>query len=118
MPGPKRVDGVREQTGNVVLDRAQQTALDVARQAQRCPFLVGKAKRVRFAANTQRIVSHRLGVPAACVIIRHNSEGVAFPALREGAQTGLDGDNQLALLTNLACVLDLWFYPRLQLEVE
>lgn len=119
---PRRVDGAREHTGDPAFDRLQQTTTRLARALRDCPFLVGKVRRVRFVADEPRAVNHKLGVPAEFIVISGNHLGTGDDGVITKASTisqeGLDPKNQLSMYATVDGVFDIWFYPRLFLEVE
>jgi hypothetical protein len=118
--GPRRVDGIREQTGDPQNDRSQRTALDLARQMQRCPFLLGTAKRVRLVVGTPRTIAHKLGTPAGLIVLHYDSNGpvVNIRPTIAASQVLLDQDYQMSVIADATCTAYLWFYPLPVLELE
>jgi hypothetical protein len=106
----------RQHTGSRVGDEMQRLPQEIQQQLQRCPFLIGRAISVKLAAATAFTVNHGIGRPAACLILRQNYDGTGNTAkLTESStatQASLDLNNQLSIVADVACWLDLWFYPR------
>lgn len=120
---PRRgIDGVREPTGSAAGDRAQTLAHELARAARLLPFFHGKAKRVRLLSLTPKTVNHRLGRPAGWFIIHPNHDGGGATSevseMSSAFQSALDENNQISLIATENCTVTIWFYPRLNLEVE
>lgn len=119
MAGPKIPVRTRNLTGDPVQDRIDAARDELADMLRRCPFLFGKLVSVKLETTTTKVVNHRLGVPAAFIVIRYDYFGAAtYPALVEATVAGIDLNNQLAILANTACKLDLWFYPRSSLPID
>jgi hypothetical protein len=117
--GPRRVPAVRERGVSTQLDRMQRTGVEIAEALHHCPFLVGKAKRVRFEGGVARTVNHRLGARASFIVIRHNFNGdPAGTPLAELEDDALDPLHQMKVISVDDCLVDLWFYPRLNLEID
>lgn len=115
MSGPKFPPVRREHTGDPQADRMQSARDDLAKILQRCPFLFGRAIRVQLMAFTNKVVKHKLGVPAACIVIRRST---SVAALYEVPTDPHDDDNQLVLGADVDSTWDLWFYPRINLIVD
>jgi hypothetical protein len=109
MAGPKRTADRREHTGDAQADRMQSVPNELVAMLRRCPFVVGRLVTVRFTAFTTKVVFHRLGVPAACIVVRR-SEGSG--TIYEVPATTHDPKNSLPLQCDTTSTWDLWFYPR------
>jgi hypothetical protein len=95
--------------------QAQRQAQMVSRQVNACPFVTGVMRSVTFVAATAKVVNHGLGSPAAFFVARHNYDSAsAYPRIVESApaiQAGIDTKNQMFIVADAACTVDLWFYP-------
>lgn len=121
MSGPKIPARVRNLTGDPVQDRIDASRDELADLLRRCPFFFGRIVSVNFTAATPKLVTHRLGTPAACFVVRQDYGGAAaYPALIEAPLTTALGDesHQLGLLCEATCTLDLWFYPRASRPID
>lgn len=120
MSGPKYPPEVfREQTGSVQMDRIQGQRDDLSRYLNLLPFLRGRAVAVELAAATNKVVTHRLGTPAAFFVIR--SYGQSATSLNEATSTfqaNLDQTTQIGLYAAAAFTGVLWFYPRPNLTID
>lgn len=114
MKGPRPFNQRTEPQAGRQLNDADRARAELARLLNRIPFLAGgRPISVRFVAATAKTVKHGLGTPATFIVIRPNYDGTANnPAFREGDQTGLDANTQLAIVASTNCDVDLWFYPR------
>lgn len=112
----------RVQTGDRQDESIQRPSRDVVGALNAFPFVKGRLFSVTFAASTAKTISHGLGVPAACMIVRQNYDGTGnVPRLGESStatQAKLDLNNQLSLVCDLACMLDLWFYPAASVFID
>lgn len=119
---PKKVAFRREHTGDAHIDRAQRLAQATATAheqtktvLQACPFLIGKLVSVNFTiAGGTQIITHNLGVAAACIVVRQNYLVAALGGsiTEDAGATGYDTANQQAMAATAICTVDLWFYPR------
>lgn len=117
MPSPRVFQERREATDDRATARREQTTIDLAANLNTIPFLRGKIVACKFtAAGTYYTFRHGLGVPAACFVIRQNYDaagGAAGPTFAENpSQAGLDTKNEISLVANNICTVDMWFYPR------
>lgn len=110
----------REHTGDPQLDRMQGQRNELAQLLRLCPFVQGRLVSVSFSGGVYQTVTHKLGVPAACFVIRQNYDAAAlgYELSENPSQTGLDQNNQLSLGTSAAVKLDLWFYPRASKQID
>lgn len=111
-----RVPMRREHTGDAAADRMQRVAQQVAEQVGACPFISGRLKSLTFTAATALTVNHGLGTPAGWIVVRGNYDGTGNVArLAESGtsyQAALDQRNQISLVSDANCTVDIWFYPR------
>ncbi len=115
MVAPKTLGKERTFTGDIGTDSIDQSRADLADVLRLCPFIRGRLVSVRFAAGVRKVVRHGLGVSAACIVVRPNYDGSGLPSrISEDADatTGVDTRQQIALLSDETCAVDLWFYPR------
>lgn len=115
MRGPKRVPERREHTGAASADRMQAVPSEIVSLLKRCPFIVGRLVTVTFAAFTTKLVYHRLGVPAACMVVRQSEDA---GILTEILATTHDEKSALPLQCSADGTFDLWFYPRASRPVD
>jgi len=110
----------REHTGDRQLDSMQQARNDIANSLNSCPFVQGKLVSVKLTGLAQKVVTHSLGTPAACFVIRLSYDGLQNAAqISESAdQTGIDENNQLRVVASQNCTVDLWFYPRASQQID
>lgn len=116
--GPKRIADQVVHTGDHLQRDMQQLGRDITSAFNVIPFLRGRAIDVQFqTAGARLIVDHKIGKPASCFPIRwnHHPNGLmAGPTFAEwNDQTGLDQNNQLAVVASAICQVTLWFYPRI-----
>jgi nitroreductase len=109
-----------EQTGSTTLDRIQAVLGDLIAAVRQIPFLWnGRLVSVRFVAATRKEVRHALGVPAACLVVRQNYDSAsASVRLSESATRASNERQNLALVADANCVLDLWFYPQASKSID
>ncbi|WP_169927132.1 hypothetical protein [Labilithrix luteola] len=110
----------REYTGDRQLDSMQQARNDIAGSLNNCPFVQGVLVSVSFTALTAKVITHSLGAPAACFVVRESYGGLQNAAqISESAdQSGFDVNNQLRLVAAQSCTVDLWFYPRASKQID
>lgn len=109
MAGPRQLPVKREHTGSAPMDRVQSQASDVTVRLRACPFFAGKLVSVQFAAGVTKVVYHRLGTAAACMVIRAPSDAAV---IFEDLTAAHDEDVALPLQSSADVTVDLWFYPR------
>lgn len=109
MAGPRKVAKTRIHTGDLRIDAVQGRTDAAATALNAIPFARGKLLSLSLTANVATIVSHKLGVAAAFIVIRHLAPGLVAETI---SQTGLDPVNQLRVMSDTTMDVDLWFYPR------
>jgi hypothetical protein len=106
----------REFTGDPKIDRIQRRIDDIANVLLAVPFLQGTLISVRLSVGVAKTISHRLGKPAAFFVARPNYDGTGFVAnvveSSTADQAKIDQYNELSIVADLDCIVDLWFYPR------
>lgn len=107
----------RQRVGDQVLEKVQDNTQDLTKTLGTCPFLMGRLVSVQLTGGTAKVVSHNLGTPAACFVIRMNYDAggaVNAPVFAESfpQPASLDLTKQLSVVASATCTIDLWFYPR------
>lgn len=112
----------REQTGSPALERIQATSRDAISDVTRCPFLFGRLISVKLSGGVDKVIRHGLGVPARAMLVSFDYSGnTGSPALNESSaavQQPLDQRQDLAILANADCTVDVWFYPRASKTID
>ncbi len=105
----------REYSADRATAASEQTRNDLTQALSQNPFLQGKLISVRLGVTTPKAITHGLGVPAAFIIARqnYNGSGIAAQVGLNGPtyQSVLDQRQQLSIYADIACDVDLWFYP-------
>lgn len=121
MNGPKQLARGIVHTSDRLLSDIQARVRDIISALRLLPFLRGRLISVSLTASVGTTINHKLGVPAAFFVIRHNYNGAGTTVkITESAtsfQTPLDANNQLSVVADTNCLLDLWFYPRASVPV-
>lgn len=120
MPSPKFALK-REHMANRQLDAVQQARNELAGALNDCPFIRGRLISVKLPGfNTYSVVTHKLGTPAAFMIVRHDYGGLEAGARPSEAadQSGIDPNNQIRITSTNTATVDLWFYPRASQTID
>lgn len=116
MVAPRALPQRRNFTEDPQVARVDQAREDLTRVLSACPFLRGRLISVTFSGGVRKLVRHGLGVAAACIVIRQDYNtaggGPFYGSLLEYQNNGVDLTQNLGLIHDVSCVLDLWFYPR------